>query len=220
MDALNKQERTEAFLKMLAFFILAVIIISIPMYYAFRMPEKEKALRRAECDSLAVRLTEIDNFAKAFLLQADSAVSLFNTYKEEEDEVLRDKLQLRFSEITNEMENSVRTIKNDTIRARLYGKAIFIYSNVFSTWAEKKDLQVQLNDCMQNTNAMLKKKEVAAAVEKPKVEEKEMTIREKEIDLINKALKKHNGNVKAAAKELGKTERKLKRRMKELGISQ
>jgi transcriptional regulator with GAF, ATPase, and Fis domain len=218
MDALNKQERTEAFLKMLAFFLLAVIVISIPMYYAFRLPEKEDTLHRAECDSISVRLAEIDNFIKAFLIEADSAISIFNTYKEEQDEVLQDKLQLRFSEITNEMENSVRTIKHDTTRARLYGKAIFIYSNLFSTWVEKKDLQARLDDCMQDNTAIMQKKEIAASVENPVVEKKEMTIREKEIDLINKALKKHNGNVKAAAKELGTSERKLKKRMKELGI--
>jgi transcriptional regulator with GAF, ATPase, and Fis domain len=218
MDALNKQERTEAFLKMLAFFLLAVIVISIPMYYAFRLPEKEDTLHRAECDSISVRLAEIDNFIKAFLIEADSAISIFNTYKEEQDEVLQDKLQLRFSEITNEMENSVRTIKHDTTRARLYGKAIFIYSNLFSTWVEKKDLQARLDDCMQDNTAIMQKKEIAASVEEPVVEKKEMTIREKEIDLINKALKKHNGNVKAAAKELGTSERKLKKRMKELGI--
>jgi DNA-binding NtrC family response regulator len=218
MDALNKQERTEAFLKMLAFFLLAVIVISIPMYYAFRLPEKEDTLHRAECDSISVRLAEIDNFIKAFLIEADSAISIFNTYKEEQDEVLQDKLQLRFSEITNEMENSVRTIKHDTTRARLYGKAIFIYSNLFSTWVEKKDLQARLDDCMQDNTAIMQKKEIAASVEEPVVEKKEMTIREKEIDLSNKALKKHNGNVKAAAKELGTSERKLKKRMKELGI--
>ena len=116
------------------------------------------------------------------------------------------------------MENSVRTIKHDTTRARLYGKAIFIYSNLFSTWVEKKDLQARLDDCMQDNTAIMQKKEIAASVENPVVEKKEMTIREKEIDLINKALKKHNGNVKAAAKELGTSERKLKKRMKELGI--
>jgi transcriptional regulator with AAA-type ATPase domain len=218
MDALNKQERTEAFLKMLAFFILAVIVVSIPMYYAFRLPEKENTLQRAECDSVSVRLAEIDDFVKAFLIEADSAISIFNAYKEEPDEVLRDKLQLRFSEITNEMENSVRTIKRDTVRARLYGKAIFIYSNLFSTWAEKNDLQAQLDDCLNDNNAIIKKKEIAAAIDKPAENQKEMTIREKEIDLINKALTKHNGNVKEAAKELGKSERKLKKRMKELGI--
>ena len=51
------------------------------------------------------------------------------------------------------------------------------------------------------------------------IKENEKTIREKEIDLINKVLNKHNGSIKSAAKELGTTERKLKKRMKELGIS-
>jgi transcriptional regulator with GAF, ATPase, and Fis domain len=36
--------------------------------------------------------------------------------------------------------------------------------------------------------------------------------------LIKKALEKHNGDKKYAAKELGTTERKLRKRMKELGI--
>jgi DNA-binding NtrC family response regulator len=218
MNALNKQERIEAFLKMLAFFLLAVIVVSIPMYYAFSLPEKENAIHQAECDSVSGRLAEIDNFVNAFLIDADSAISIFNTYKEEQDEVLRDKLQLRFSEITNEMENAVRTIKHDTTRAKLFEQAVLIFSSSFSTWVEKKNLQTQLDDCMQSNTAILKKNEIAASLEKPKVEKKEMTIREKEIDLVKKALEKHNGNVKAAARELGTSERKLKRRMKELGI--
>jgi hypothetical protein len=42
MDPLNKKERTEAFIKMLLLFLLAVILVSIPMYYAFQMPANDQ----------------------------------------------------------------------------------------------------------------------------------------------------------------------------------
>ena len=43
-------------------------------------------------------------------------------------------------------------------------------------------------------------------------------MQEKEVDLIQKALAKHNGSKRLAAQDLGTTERKLRKRMKELGM--
>ena len=56
------------------------------------------------------------------------------------------------------------------------------------------------------------KKETAKTVEQP------LTVDEKMIELIRNTLKKHNGNTRDAAKELGMTERRLKKKMDDLGM--
>jgi len=77
-------------------------------------------------------------------------------------------------------------------------------------------LQAQLDECLQTSQSksleITKKTEIVT-------QENEKSIQEKEIDLIKKALDKHNGSKRLAAKELGTTERKLNKRMKELGIN-
>lgn len=215
MDSLNKQERTEAILKMLAFFLLAVVIVAIPMYYAFRLPEKEDALNKEEYEELATEMEEINDFELDFLIKTDSAISLFNAFKNEQDEMLRDKIQLRYSNATNQMEDYLKEISDDTIRVRLFDNIIFTYNNLFSNWAEKNELQMQLDECMKTSSA----KSAAVKEGKEKVTiENEKSIRQKEIDLMNKALEKHNGSIRLAGKELGLSERKMKKRMEELGI--
>ncbi|NQU54765.1 MAG: hypothetical protein HQ522_19760 [Bacteroidetes bacterium] len=77
-------------------------------------------------------------------------------------------------------------------------------------------MQAQLDECLQTSQSksleITKKTEIVT-------QENEKSIQEKEIDLIKKALDKHNGSKRLAAKELGTTERKLNKRMKELGIN-
>ena len=215
MDPLNKQERTEAIIKMLAFFLLAVIIVALPMYYGFRMLEKEDALLKSENPDLAARLQALQKFEQEFLVKTDSAIALFTAFQNEEDEMNRDKLQLRYSNATNEMEDYLDGL-NDSVKEQLYDNIINTYNNLFSAWTKKNELQEQLNECMKTSYSQ--GVEISKKTEMVQME-KEKTIQEKEIDLINKALKKHNGNKRLAAKELGTTERKLKKRMKELGIS-
>jgi len=215
MDPLNKQERTEAFIKMLAFFLLALIVAAIPMFYAFILPEKENILNQDDFKKL-VLLQENENiFEQEFLFITDSALSLFNSYRTEEDELSRDKIQLRYSDATNRMEDYLKKISDDSVKVQLYDNIIFTYNNLFSAWAEKNELQAQLDECMQTSQSksieITKKTEIVT-------QENQKTIQEKEIDLIKKALAKHNGNERLAAKELGTTERKLKKRMKELNI--
>ncbi len=215
MDPLNKQERTEAILKMLTFFVVAVIIVAIPLYYAFRMPKMEQKFQKDKYDSLVVRLAEIDKLERSFLVETDSAISLFNAYQKEEDKLAQDKIQLRYSETTNKMEDQLGKIRNDTIKEQLYDNVIYIYDNLFSAWSDIFDLQDQLQECLktnQNQSAEISRKSAIVKMEREK------TVQEKEIDLINKALGKYNGSVRLAAKELGTTERKLRKRMKDLGI--
>ncbi len=54
--------------------------------------------------------------------------------------------------------------------------------------------------------------------EEPEVVEEPLSLQEKEIDMIRKALKRHNGKRKSAAKELGISERTLYRKIKEYDI--
>jgi transcriptional regulator with GAF, ATPase, and Fis domain len=129
--------------------------------------------------------------------------------------MVRDKIQLRYSNATNEMEDYLDKIIDDSIKVQLYDNIIYTYNNLFSIWNEKIEIQEELDECKQTNYSqsveITKKTEIVK-------KEKEKTIQEKEIDLIKKALAKHNGSKRLAAKELGTTERKLRKRMKELGI--
>lgn len=223
MDPLNKQERTEAVIKMLAFFLLAVIIVAIPMYYAFSIPEKEATWNKAEYETLVEKLRDSQQFERDFLQKTDSAIALFQSYQTEEDEVARDKIQLRYSNATNQMEDYLQRIVKDSVKVSLYDNVVFTYNNLFSAWKEKNDVQAQLDDCMQQSSTQkqeLSEKEGIIS-EKTEIVEKEeaKSIQQKEIDLIKKALEKHNGSKRLASKELGISERKLRKRMKELGIN-
>lgn len=215
MDPLNKQERTEAVIKMLAFFLLAVIIVAIPMYYAFRLPEKEANWNKQEYETLVQKLEKSQQFERDFLQKTDSAIALFQSYQKAEDDVARDKIQLRYSNATNQMEDYLRRIADDSTKVNLYDNVIFTYNNLFSAWSERNDIQSQLDECMQTSYSqsveITKKTEIVN-------KEEAKSIQEKEVDLIKKALEKHNGSKKLAAKELGYSERKLRKRMKELGI--
>lgn len=55
-------------------------------------------------------------------------------------------------------------------------------------------------------------------IEEPEIVEESLSLEEKEKELINKALKKHNGKRKDAAKDLGISERTLYRKIKEYKI--
>ena len=113
------------------------------------------------------------------------------------------------------MEDYLEKISDDTIKSQLYDNIIYTYNNLFSAWSEKYDLQMQLDECLKSSSA----KSAGVKEEKEKVTiENEKSIRQKEIDLMNKALEKHNGSIRLAGKELGLSERKMKKRMEELGI--
>lgn len=215
MDPLNKQERTQAVLKMLLFFVLAVIIVAIPMYYAFRMPELEAEWNSEQYDDVVKKLAENETFEREFLRKTDSAIALFTAYQNEEDDVARDKIQLRYSNATNQMEDYLQQIEEDSVRADLYDNIVYTFNNLFSAWNEKVELEKEMNKS-QSRQQELKEK---ITEHSQKIEEEESkSFQQKEIELINDALQKHNGSKRLAAKELGTTERKLRKRMKELGM--
>lgn len=215
MDPLNKKERTEAVLKMLLFFVLAVIIAAIPMYYSFRMPGIEAEWNSEQYDDMVKKLKDNETFEREFLRKTDSAIALFTAYQNEEDDVARDKIQLRYSNATNQMEDYLQQIEEDTVKADLYDNIIYTFNNLFSAWNEKVELEKEMNQTQSKQQEL--KEQISEHSQKIE-EEEAKSLQEKEIDLIQKALDKHNGSKRLAAKELGTTERKLRKRMKELGM--
>lgn len=208
MDPLNKKERTEAFIKMLLLFLLTVVIVAIPMFYAFRMPTIDQAYSNKEFEQLKA-LIEINNKNdQEFLILTDSAHSLYIQYSKENAEVNRGRISDRFSGVLNDMEDAARQIEKDTVRSELYDHIIEAYSNL-----------ILKNDNINELKAELKKaEEVAAGGGGGAEATKKLSGEEQMIELIKTTLQKHNGNKKDAAKELGMTEKKLKKKMEDLGM--
>lgn len=209
MDPLNKKERTEAFVKMLLLFALTVVIISIPIFYAFQMPNRENVLNSREFEQIKAQMQVNAKNDHDFMMLADSAHSLFLQYSRESVEVKRGRISDRLSATLNDMEDVERRIEKDSVRKELYRHIIDAYSNL-----------VLKNDNINELKAELKK-----AADKAEGEgggggggSKKMSPQELEKKQITDVLAKHNGNKKDAAKELDMSERKLKKRMEELGI--
>lgn len=212
MDPLNKKERTEAFIKMLLLFLLAVILVSIPMYYAFQMPANDQQLNSDEHEQLIALLEENRKNDQEFLALADSAQALYMQYSRENIEVNRGRISNRFSGVLNKMEDIALRVESDTIKSDLYGHLIDAFNNL-----------IVKNDNINELKANLKKATESAgggggAAVTPPEPVKELTSEEKMIELIKTTLEKHNGNKKNAAKELGMTERSLKKKMDDLGM--
>ncbi len=86
---------------------------------------------------------------------------------------------------------------------------------------EKRDLPQVYNDSSGNTAGDENDEDVIESYEEAPHEyvEESLSIQEKEKDLIEKALQKHSGRRKKAAKELGISERTLYRKIKEYDIA-
>lgn len=214
MDPLNKKERTNAFIKMLLMFILTVIIVLIPMYYVFRMPAIEQTLSKEEQEKLIETLKKNNLNDQQFLLLTDSARSLYSEYLNEKSEVDKGRISDRFSGVLNDMEDMAVQTEGDTVRSDLYGHLIDAYSNLFSINENINDLKKDLKKTVEEKEAIQATK-ASGETEKPA---KVLTNEEQQILLIKNTLEKHNGNLKEAAKELGTTERRLKKKMEDLGM--
>ncbi len=201
MDPLNKKERTEAFIKMLLLFLLAVSIVAIPMFYAFRMPALDKAHNSEAYENLKNRLEEIIENDRQFLFLTDSARTLFLDYSKEVSSVRKGRISDRFSEILNNMEDLALRVEEDTVRSDLYAHMIDAYSELFV----KTDHIAEM------------KEDFKEEVEEVK-EDAQLTPDEQMIELITITLEKHRGNKREAARELGMTRRRLIKKMEELGM--
>jgi hypothetical protein len=194
MDPLNKQERKEAFIKMLVLFLLAVIVAAIPMYQAFRLPSKERSVNSSDCEKMRQKLIDFARIDKMFLNKTDSAKVLYGDFEKEKDNVQRNRIQLRFSDMSNKMEDLANQITSDTIKPVLYGNIVFSYNKLFSNKNEIFGLEEKL--------AKAEGKGGAGGEE-----EDTKTLLSKEIEIIKKALSMHGGNKKSAARELGMSEK-------------
>ncbi|MBW6534107.1 MAG: type VI secretion system TssO [Mariniphaga sp.] len=204
MDALNKKERREAFIKVFLLFVLTVILVAIIMFFAFRMPAQVQTFNSEEYEKL-ITLNEISRKNdKDFLFLTDSARALYIQYSKENIEVNRGRISNRFSGVLNNMEDIILRVEQDTLRSDLYGHLIDAYSNLFVKNDNINELKLELKKASETTGG-------AEIV-------KELSSEEQMIELIKAALEKHNGNKKNAAKEIGMTERRLIRVMKDLGM--
>jgi hypothetical protein len=206
MEPLNKQERTEAFIKVLALFLLAVIVVAIPMYYAFKLPSKVDSANSSEFESIKKQLAEMKKYDLQFLLKTDSALVVYNEFAQEKDNFARDRMQLRYSAISNKMEDFSRTIRNDTVKPLLYSNVVFSFNKLFSNRSEIFTLEEKLAKIESD-------KEGGAAGEEKK--EDTQTLLSKQIEIIKKALAVSGGNRKNAARELGMTEKLFTQILKE-----
>jgi len=209
MDPLNRKERTEAFIKMLLLFILTVVIVAIPMYYAFQMPQKDRAFSNKEIEQLKAQIQGNNKNDQDLLLLADSAHSLFLQYSKETIEVNRGRISGRFSAVLNDMEDVARRAEKDTVRSELYSHIIEAYGNLILKNDNINELKAELKKAAEKAE-----EGAGGGAETTKAISGDDQMKE----LIKATLVKHNGNKKDAAKELGMTERKLKKKMEDLGM--
>jgi len=214
MDPLNKKERTEAFGRMLLMFLLTLIIVLIPMYFVFRMPANEQAFSNEEHERLMEILTQNSMNDQEFLLLTDSAHALYLEYSKEKSDLKRGRISDRFSGLLNDMEDVALRVEADTVRSDLYGHVIDVYSNLFTINDNIANLKEDLKKTVEEKEAIEASKGSGEAEKTEKV----LTSEEQQIQLIKSTLEKHNGNTKDAAKELGMTERRLKKKMEDLGM--
>lgn len=209
MDPLNRKERTEAFIKMLLWFLLTVVLVAIPMYYAFQMPQKDRAFSSKEIEQLKAQIEGNNKIDQDFLILADSAHSLFLQYSKESVEVNRGRISDRFSGVLNDMEDVALRAEKDTVRSDLYGHIIEAYSNLIVKNDNINELKAELKKAADKAEGG-----AGGGAESAKALSGDEQMKE----LIKATLAKHNGNKKDAAKDLGMTERKLKKKMEDLGM--
>jgi hypothetical protein len=130
MEPLNKQERTEAFLKVLALFLLAVILIAIPMYYLFRLPCIESNVNTKEYERLQKQMKDMSKYHQQFLLKTDSALSIFGKYEQEKERFAREKIRPRYPLLSNDMEDYTKAIPDDTLKS-LYTDVRLTFDKLF-----------------------------------------------------------------------------------------
>lgn len=104
------------------------------------------------------------------------------------------------------MEDIALRVEGDSIKSDLYGHLIDAFSSLLVK-----------NDDINQLKANLKKvAESAGSKSADPVPVKELSSEEKMAELIRTTLEKYHGNKKNAAKELGMTERSLKKKMEDL----
>jgi hypothetical protein len=201
MDPLNKQERTEAFVKVLALFLTAVILIAIPMYYAFSLPCKVSE----EFEKGQKKLKEMKLNEGQFLIKTELAKDIYNQFEQENIKVFRDKLQGRYSAVSIDMENLSKTIPEDTLKTRLYNNVVFSFDKLFT----KQEKIFSLRDSIK---AILNPTPEQNSGPEPNPETLETKFR----SVVKEALQKYDNNRRLAGQAVGVKEKTFSLIVKDL----
>tara|TARA_B100000965_G_scaffold177681_1_gene148260 strand:- start:507 stop:872 length:366 start_codon:yes stop_codon:yes gene_type:complete len=114
----------------------------------------------------------------------------------------------------NELKKITNNLKSESVSSP---ENIDDYENFIPRNFERLQEDSQRNSDILESNQSISKKDKYSFAEEV-VEEETLSIQDKELELIVKALERNNGRRKAAAKELGISERTLYRKIKQYDL--
>ncbi|MEO8771054.1 MAG: type VI secretion system TssO [Ferruginibacter sp.] len=127
---LNIQERTQAFLKFLLFFLITVTLVVVAIYFNFRVPSKENAWLH---DQLESQRTMDANQVK-FVAKMDEAVILLDSLDKKDANT--DLIQRSIGNIVGDMQGMVQN--NKTLYDKMNKAIVFKFDELKNA---KKDIQ-------------------------------------------------------------------------------
>ena len=123
MKPLNKKDRTNAFLKFLAIFILGILIVLIPFYFLIRLPEKVEEVKTEELTGFE---HQIEFQRDYFAVQMDSVRTLLDMFKNPDIDF--DRLSASIGILLAEMETKIA--KDESWRGQMNKNIIETYSDL------------------------------------------------------------------------------------------
>jgi hypothetical protein len=203
MEPLNKQERTEATVKVLALFVIAVILIAIPMYYAFRLP----CIVSDKNSELLAKMEKMKENERQFLIYTDSAKYIYNLFEQEKNELDRTKWRLQYPPISLDMDRLTKKIAYDTLKSRLYSNVVFSFDKMFINQDSIFGLRGRITKILNPIPS--------GPVPPP---EPEPTLRARLIKIVEEALRKNDNNKRLSGVSVGLSEKTFSQIVKELDI--
>lgn len=150
MKPLNKKDRTNAFLKFLAIFILGILIVLIPFYFLIRLPDKVEEVKTIELTGFE---EQIDFQRDYFAVQMDSVRTLLNMFKNPGIDL--DRLSANIGILLAEMEAKIA--KDDTWRGKMNKNIIDTYSDLKLAKASGVDVSDDLSDLEEEIDELKEK---------------------------------------------------------------
>lgn len=140
MKPLNKKERTTAFFKFLALFLVGILIVLIPFYFIIRLPYMEQGIKSDDIQKLEALFKVQKEY---YAVQIDKLKNLFVKYDADGEDI--DKLNADIGSILSEMDN---TIGPDTAwRATMFKNVLNTYKDLKKTKNELGKCKFNLADC-------------------------------------------------------------------------
>jgi len=152
MKPLNKKDRTNAFLKFLAIFILGMLIILIPFYFLIRLPEKVEEVKTEELTGFE---EQIEFQRDYFAVQMDSVRTLLGMFKNPGIDF--DRLSANIGILLAEMEAKIAT--DDSWRGKMNKNIIETYSDLKLSKASGIDVTDDLSDLEEEIEKLKEKLE-------------------------------------------------------------